>query len=150
VKRLAFAVAIVALAPSAGWGQRVQPELRVDAIRAGAESITIQPGVGATARLGYYVRATASAGVAIERGTSELADRWRIDVMSRVLLDPFRQQRWGLSFGGGLTFRKRTYLAALVDLEGPEVRGWSPAVQGGVSGGLRAAVIARRAIPGRR
>ena len=109
-----------------------------------------QVGVGATARLGYYARLTGIAAYAPQADPRFLGDRWRADVLARLLLDPFRQQRWALSIGGGLSIRRTTYLAAIVDLEGPPVGGLMPALQVGVSGGMRAGLVFRRAMRGRR
>ena len=67
-----------------------------------------------------------------------------------MTLDPFRQDAWGLSFGGGLSVRERAYLAVIAEVEGREVAGWLPALQLGVAGGFRAGVVVRRAVPGRR
>jgi hypothetical protein len=128
--------------------QRVQPELRLDVL--GPTPASSQPGLGAAIALGNYVRAGAAVGYALEPRADLGADRWRADLLARVTLDPFRQQRWGFSLGGGLSFRRRTYLAAILDLEGPETQGILPAVQFGVSGGVRAGIVLRRALKGRR
>jgi hypothetical protein len=128
--------------------QRLQPEARLDAI--GPTPYSLQPGAGVILALGHYARVSAAVGYAVRPSPSLIDDRWRSDVLVRVTLDPFRQQRWGISLGGGLSFRKRTYLAAIVDLEGPEAGGLLPALQVGVSGGFRAAVALRRAVKGRR
>lgn len=128
--------------------QTLQPELRLDVM--GPRPYTVEPGIGLTAALGYYVRLGAVAGYALPVESST-RNRWRGDMIGRVTLDPFRQQRWALSLGGGLSFRRSTtYLAAILDLEGPELRGLLPAFQIGVSGGVRAGVILRRAVRGRR
>jgi len=126
----------------------VQPEARLDVV--GPGHYVLQPGVGLTAGLGYYARLTAIAGYAPAVETRMLGDHWRADVITRVVLDPFREARWGLSFGGGLSVRRQTYLAAVVDLEGPATAGWLPAVEIGVSGGWRAGVVLRRAVRQRR
>ena len=144
------AAAVLLLGRPAG-AQFFQPELRLDAI--GPTPVSIEPGIGATATLGHYVRLGAVAGydvasVDLARGPGR---RWRGELIGRFTLDPFRQQRWALSLGGGITYRRaQAYLAAVADLEGPEVRGLLPALQVGVSGGVRAGVILRRAIRGRR
>jgi hypothetical protein len=145
--RLAIVATLLSWADSAR-AQRVQPEMRVDII--GPEPYVVQPGVGAVVALGYYARISADVGYGLQRDAKLIDDRWRVDLLSRFTLDPFRQQRWGLSIGGGLSFRRQTYLAAIVDLEGPEWAGLLPAVEVGVSGGWRAGVIFRRAIEGRR
>ena len=125
-----------------------QPELRVDAL--GPEPYSVQPGVGLITPLGAYARLGASVGYALAPNVSLIADRWRADLIARLTLDPYRQQRWALSVGGGLSFRRRVYLAAIVDLEGPEIHGVLPALQLGASGGVRAGFILRRAVERRR
>jgi hypothetical protein len=99
---------------------------------------------------GYYARISTIAGYSLSERSDLIADRWRGDIIARFLLDPFRQQRWALSIGGGLSFRRHTYLAAVLDLEGPERGGFVPAIQVGLSGGARGAVVLRRAVPQRR
>lgn len=150
--RRAVAILLAAVAWSTGAdAQALQPELRLDVI--GPAPASIEPGIGATARVGHYLRVGWAAGydVASHDRTFGTGHRWRGEVIGRVTLDPFREHRWGLSFGGGITYRRsRAYLAAIVDLEGPELRGLLPAVQLGVSGGMRGGVILRRAIRGRR
>ena len=129
--------------------QFLQPELRVDV--SGPAPIAIEPGIGLTTAFGTYTRLAILAGYDVNGAPERTGRRWRGDVLARLTLDPFRQQRWALSFGGGVSYRgASTYLAALVDVEGPEVRGMLPAVQVGVSGGMRAAVVLRRAMRGRR
>lgn len=136
------------LSASALQGQRIQPEVRLDVL--GPEPYSVQPGLGGVVPLGYYVRVSTDVGYAVRRNASFVDDRWRGDLIVRVTLDPFRQERWGFSLGGGLTFRRRTYLAALMELEGPEKAGFVPAFQAGVSGGFRGAIVLRRAIKNRR
>ena len=103
-----------------------------------------------TVPLGYYVRLGVDVGWG-QRDTPTMSyGEWRGDILTRFLIDPFRQQRWGLSLGGGLSFRRDIYLAAVVDLEGPERLGLLPAVQVGLSGGFRAGLILRRALSGKR
>jgi hypothetical protein len=125
-----------------------QPELRLDII--GPPPYTVQPGAGATLAFGYYARVTAAAGYAMQRDTTAIADRWRADVLGRFVLDPFRQHRWGVSVGGGVSVRRRAHIAALLELESPEIGGWMTALQMGASRGLRAGIVLRRAVPGRR
>jgi hypothetical protein len=108
------------------------------------------PGLGAVIPIGYYVRAGAAVGY-LPLDTRLSSHRWHADLITRLTLDPFREQRWGLSVGGGLSYhRRRMSLAVIADLEGPEMRGWLPAFQVGLSGGFRAGLILRRAVPGRR
>lgn len=127
--------------------QSVQPEVRVDVL--GPPPASVQPGLGLNVPLGTYVRLGAAAGhhVGARRGGNPV----RADVIARVTLDPFRQQRFALSVGGGVSYRgSDVYLAALLDVEGPQVGPVLPALQVGASGGLRAGLVLRRAIPGHR
>ena len=128
--------------------QSGQPELRVDVL--GPPPYSVQPGAGYTIALGYYARVGAVGGYAPRAETRLLADHWRADLITRVTLDPFRESRWGFSVGGGLSFRRQTYLVGLVELEGPQIGELMPALQLGVSGGVRAGFILRRAVKGRR
>lgn len=129
-------------------GTFAQPELRVDAI--GPGRYAWQPGAGFTLGFGYYARVSGVVGYAPSADPRFLDDRWRGDVIARVLLDPFRQQRWGLSIGGGLSVRRQTYLVVVIDAEGPEAGGVLPALEIGAGGGLRAGFILRRAVRERR
>jgi len=149
---LALTLALAALPVLAvrGTAQRValQPEVRADVL--GPAPYVYQVGAGVTKALGYYARLTVAAAFAPGADSRYVGDRWRGDIIARVLMDPFKQQRWALSIGGGLSVRRQTYLAAVADLEGPDFGGVMPAIQVGVSGGLRAGVVLRRAIRGRR
>jgi hypothetical protein len=140
-------LAVVLLGARAS-AQSLQPELRVDALW--PAPVSVLAGVGVTAPLGYYVRLTAAAGYAPRADARLVDDHWRGDVLARFLLDPFRQQRWGASIGAGLSVREKTYLAALIDLEGREWHGLLPALDVGVSGGVRAGLVLRRAVKDRR
>jgi hypothetical protein len=128
--------------------QRAQPELRVDAI--GPSPYAVQAGAGIIWPLGTYIRASVGAGFGARTSNGATTSEWRGDLLARATLDPFRQQRWALSVGGGLTLRRRLGLALVVDLEGPEGAGWVPALQVGVGGGARAGLALRRAMKGRR
>lgn len=141
---LALAVAL----PAAAGAQRVQPEARVDVI--GPSPYAVHAGAGLVVPMGLYARVSADGAYGVRRVNGVSRDEWRGDLIARVTLDPFRQQRWGLSFGGGVSVRRHAYVAAVVDLEGPPLRGFLPAVQAGVGGGVRAGVVLRRAMQGRR
>jgi len=125
-----------------------QPELHVDVI--GPRPYSTQIGVGSSLALGTYTRVTTVAAFAPKRRPDLIGDAWRFDLLGRVTLDPFRQQRWALAFAGGVSIRRRSYLAAIAELEGPAARGFAPALQVGVSGGLRAGVLIRRALANKR
>jgi hypothetical protein len=141
-------LATLTIAASAGAQTLQQPEIRLDVI--GPSPYSVQPGAGGTIALGSYARASVNVGYATRPDSMQIADRWRADLLGRFLFDPFRQRRWALSVGGGISFRRRAYLAAIIDFEGPEISGWRPALQAGVSGGLRGGIVVRRAIQGRR
>jgi hypothetical protein len=143
-----FGVTALFLAASL-HGQAFQPEVRLDGF--GSRPYSLEPGIGIGIPLGNYVRASVGGGYALPLESSLDGERWRAEALGRFTFDPFRQRRWGLSIGGGVTYRRsRTYLAAIADLEGPAIRGFLPAIQGGVSGGARVGLVLRKAVAGRR
>ncbi|MEX2178432.1 MAG: hypothetical protein WD801_06960 [Gemmatimonadaceae bacterium] len=152
MRPILVALALLCSVPDSARGQRWQPELRLDAV--GPSPYVPHIGIGVNNAAGYYVRWTAVVGWGwgARRANSSRAagGEWRGDLLARVTLDPFRQQRWALSVGGGLSVRRHAYLAAIADLEGPELKGWMPALQLGASGGFRAGLLIRKAVPGRR
>lgn len=123
------------------------PELRLDALL--GQPGALQLGVGVAIPMGTYARLAVigAGGVASQDG--ETAGSARADVIMRFLLDPFRQERWGLSAGGGVSVRYdegagwRPFLALVLDLEGPRTGALSPAVQLGLGGGARIGVVLR-------
>jgi hypothetical protein len=128
---------------------RVKPELRVDVTRIGS-SYDVQGGGGVEIPLGYYTRVgvIGAAGTDVARSTQDLSGR--LDVVARFLFDPFRQQRWGFSAGGGVSLHARArdhvrpYLVSVLDLEGPRgAHGISPAFQLGLGGGIRVGAALR-------
>jgi hypothetical protein len=141
-------IAVLVFAIPVSAQNHPQPELRVDVL--GPSRYSVQPGLGATFAFGNYARASAVVGYALQADSNQIADRWRADLLGRFLFDPFRQRRWGLSVGGGISVRRSAYIVALLELEGPEASGWLPAMHIGVSGGLRGGLLVRRAIEGRR
>lgn len=124
-----------------------QPEIRGDVL---GPRPTYSAGAGLVVPFGYYVRGSADVSVGAQPTAGTTRAEWRGDILGRFLFDPFREQRWGVSVGGGLSLRRRLYLALVADVEGPAVAGWAPALQAGVSGGWRAGVVLRRAIADRR
>ena len=149
---LAGAVPLSAQTPQ----QAVQTEWRVDGIfarTAGGEA-----GLGITLPVGIYVRNGLVGGI----GVGQHGVEGRTDLLSRFSLDPFRQSRWSLYGGGGISGRYRTerdggshaYLLLFLGLEGPlplgRTSGWVPAFEAGLGGGARVGVIIRRGINARR
>ena len=134
----------------------VQVEGRLDGIFARTPGVEV--GLGLTVPNGIYVRSGFVAGVGVGRHGVE----GRTDFVSRFSLDPFRQSRWAPYAGAGVSGRyrseldggSRAYLMILLGVEGPlplgSTEGWVPAVEVGLGGGARVAVVMRRAINARR
>ena len=128
----------------------MKPEIRLDVARLG-NRVAFQAGGGVQVPLGYYTRMSiiGAAGADVERFVQDASGR--LDVVGRFLFDPFRQSRWGLSAGAGVSLRVRArdrvrpYLVSVIDLEGPlSARGVSPAIQLGIGGGVRVGVALRK------
>ena len=146
--RFAAIAALIAVPAMVASAQRVQPELRADVL--GPRPYGVHGGAGMNVFLGTYTRVGALAGYGARPAGGRTREEWRGDLVVRLTLDPFRQQRWGLSLGGGVSVRRTAFLLAVADVEGPAIRGWLPALQFGAGGGLRAGLGLRRAINGRR
>ena len=87
----------------------------------------------------------------------------RYETTARFLLDPFRESRYGLSFGAGVGMtnsdglygrpdpfgervqRWRPFMVALADLELRRTPGLTPAIQIGIGSGIRAGLVVRSA-----
>jgi len=158
---LSFAPILLAVAPIAvALGQvpelPVQVEGRLDGIF--ARTPGVEAGLGLTVPGGIYVRSGLVAGLGVGRHGAE----GRTDFVARFSLDPFRQSRWAPYAGAGVSGRyrsdldggSRAYLMILLGVEGPlslgSTEGWVPAVEVGLGGGARVAVVMRRAINARR
>ena len=136
--------------------QSLQTEWRVDGIF--ARTSGVEAGLGVSIPQGIYVRTGLVGGVGVGRHGAE----GRTDLLSRFSLDPFRQSRWALYGGGGISGRyrtredggSRTYLLVVVGLEGPlpfgRTEGWVPVFEVGLGGGARVGVGVRRGINARR
>jgi hypothetical protein len=80
----------------------------------------------------------------------------RIDVVTRYLLDPFHEFRWGPYAGAGVSAlwdrraNWRGALLLLVGVEGPARAGWRTSVELGLGDGARLGVVLRRARPNAR
>lgn len=140
-RKLATTLALCAFAASTAGAQKLQPEIRFETLGPGYRGL-----VGAAVHVpaGRYVRiGVGGTGVAVKRA----------DLIARFTFDPYREMRWALSAGGGLSYdadRKELYLALHADLEGPRRRGITPFVSAGMAGGARYAVGIRRAFSNRR
>ncbi|MDQ6870569.1 MAG: hypothetical protein M3037_00990 [Gemmatimonadota bacterium] len=153
---LTLAILVAERAPGQLPTQPVQSEVRADGIF--ARSSGVEAGYGVSIPAGIYVRMGLVGGVGAGRHGAES----RADLISRFSLDPFRQSRWAPYAGAGLSGRFRptadggasAFLLAFLGLEGPvpigRPSGWVPAVEVGLGGGARVAVILRRGISGRR
>ena len=100
--------------------------------------------------MGTYARLALIAGA----GPSEDGLSARAEAAARFHLDPFRQRRWG-AYGGagaGVLWADSTepFLLILLGVEGPRRGGWAPAVELGLSRGVRLGVALRRTPSGRR
>lgn len=146
---VALAAAHAALA--CAQGPPVMKEFRLDALIANRPAAEV--GAGLVLPGGVYSRTalTAATGVVWRAGASTSATR--VEVVSRFLLDPFRDSPYGLSIGGGLGVtnaavpsRWRPYLALVVDLEGTRSGGVTPALQLGLGGGARLGVVLRSGV----
>jgi hypothetical protein len=127
----------------------VTPEVRADLVL--GHQPAAQVGAGVQIPFGYYVRLglDGAAGVRVD-DVSPRVDA-RVDLLTRFLLDPFRQSPYGLSVGGGIALRAeprdrvRPLLLVAIDVEGRRrLSGWVPAVQVGLGGGARVGVVLRR------
>ena len=136
---------------------RVQPELRLDVIDLrSSDNRSVQLGAGLALPLGYYARLGLIGAGGISGAGGEDHGTARADVLMRFLIDPFRETRYGVSVGGGLSLQYareggwQEYLALVVDVEAPPMRSIVPALQVGLGGGLRIGIGLRRAQQGRR
>ena len=128
---------------------RWRPSLRADAIIDRDPGVQLALGVAIAAA--YNTRISIDAGI----GGANRPDGWatagRVDLMARILADPFRQSRWGAYAGGGIGLhpeaRRRPAIVGIIALgiEGPSDGTWVPGVELGLGGGVRAGVTLRRA-----
>lgn len=153
----AFAAALLAGAtmPARAQGTLptpVIPELRADVLF--GRRASAQLGGGIQIPFGYYARLGIDAAVGMRLVNDLPGSRvdGRLDLLTRFLLDPFRQSPYGLSLGGGIGLRAepqdhvRPVLLAALDVEGRRwSNGWVPAVQVGLGDGARVGIVLRRA-----
>ncbi len=136
--------------------QAIQSEIRADAFV--SRWTAVQGGVGISFPAGLYLRP----GAVIALGSGGKGFDSRIDLFARFTLDPFRENRWGLYGGGGISGRhverdrpsSHAYLMVFAGLEGPlrgaALAGWAPAFEIGLGGGARIGFALRQGIRGRR
>jgi hypothetical protein len=147
-------IATIAVSPGLSRAQAlasapVSPELRADLLF-GHQSAA-QVGAGLQIPLGYYARLGVTGAVGMRLDDISPRTDARVDVLTRFLLDPFRQSPYGLSVGGGIGVRAepherlRPVLLVAIDVEGRRsARGWVPAIQLGLGGGARLGLVLRR------
>ena len=140
--------ATVARAQRADPVPPVYPVLRADAI-AGRHTAA-EAGAGFVMPMGIYVRTGFDLAAGAEWGDHAARSAARADVISRFLLDPFREVPVGISLGGGVSLayvdgdRVRPYLVGVVDIEGERHHGLTPALEIGLGGGARVGIVLRR------
>ena len=129
----------------------IEPQVRADAILS-RNTTTVQGGIGVQVPAGYYVRVGVDGALGADLSSGRSATSGRLDILARFLFDPFRQTRWGVSAGGGLSLRAsqatkvRPYLLTVLDIEAPRTAaGLAPAFELGLGGGVRVGFVLRRA-----
>jgi len=128
-----------------------------------SRSNAAEAGFGLIIPASPYVRATVTAAAGYIWRDQTWARESRYEGTARFLLDPFRQSRYGLSFGAGVGTtnsdglygrpdpfgnrpqRWRPYLVLISDLELRQTAGLTPAVQVGIGSGIRAGLVLRSA-----
>jgi hypothetical protein len=128
-----------------------QVELRLEGIA--ARTAALQAGVGVYVPAGRYVRlgGVAAAGAAWRDGAPRTSAR--VDGIAHFLLDPFRESRLALYGIGGVSLmydgfeHTRPNLVVGIGVEGTPRRGRVAAFELALGGGVRAAVVVRRARP---
>src|SRR5688500_17381914 len=141
-------------AQEAGRGSVFRPLGRVDAFLARADAV--HAGAGVTRDLGSYVRLDYVLAAGAARAGGETVASARAEGVARFLLDPFRQSRWGFYGGGGLVARLdggddlRGYVTLLFGAELPDEGRMLEAIELGIGGGMRIALVVRRGRPDRR
>jgi hypothetical protein len=133
---------LIAAAAAGAQGPKVTHELRVDAIV--ARRSAIEGGGSLIVPAGLYARTALTAAAGVAASDSGSAAVGRVELLSRFLLDPYREWPYGLSLGGGVgvtnladTRRWRPYLACALDLELRRIGQLTPAIQIGLGGGAR-------------
>lgn len=135
-------------------GRAPQLELRADAIEGRYDALHI--GVGGSVPASTYVRLSIVGAAGPTWRDGEATTGGRVDATARFVVDPLRQNRWtayGVAGAGALydaRGRWRAIILVALGAEGPALGAVVPAVEIGLGGGVRAGVLLRRAMPGRR
>jgi hypothetical protein len=123
-----------------------RPEARADAII--SNDVGVYAGAGLLFPVGTYLRT----GIVAAAGVMDGSAAFRADLVNVFHLDPFRESSWAPYAGGGLSFlydtgeaRTQARLLALIGVEGPLRNGKATAFEVGLGGGVRVAVILRKA-----
>jgi hypothetical protein len=123
-------------------------EVHFDAVAARRGAVEAAAGVIVPA--GVYSRTAFLLAAGAESRGSGWPFVGRAEIVSRFLLDPFRESPLGLSVGGGLGVtnlsdpeRWQPYLALVLDLEMRQRAGITPALQLGLGGGTRLGLVLR-------
>jgi hypothetical protein len=152
------AATIPADAQRGGARARPRPEVRLDYL--GRNPDAVHAGVGLDLAVGTYLRVelVGAGGPSWDAGRGGASAR--ADLLARFSFDPFRERKWGLSAGGGLSMRYdelspsddrwRALIAIVLDLEGPVAGPVTPALQVGLGGGTRIGLVLRAADRSRR
>lgn len=157
-KRSVAAGLAVLIATNAAWAAAsaqafrfvptVQGEMRTELSVTGRSVAAV--GAALNVPAGYYVRVGAGVAFGREIGANP-RNAGRGEVTVRFLADPFAEWRWGPYAGAGVAMdwrdgqsgRAAVVLVAGTDL--PTRARWQPAVEVGVGGGARVAIVLRRA-----
>jgi hypothetical protein len=128
---------------------RVRPTIRADLILDRDPAAHFAAGIALPAAFNVRVGLDAGAG-AVHRASGWVASG-RLELLARVLTDPYRRSRWALNAGGGIGQRfeagaaARTVAIVTVGVEGPSDGYWVPGVELGLGGGVRLGATLRRA-----
>jgi hypothetical protein len=153
VRAIADSVLLAATLMAASVGAQAptrQVEARLDGIV--ARRPALEAGGSLILPSGVYARTSLTLAAGVASRDSGNAFVGRAELVSRFLLDPFRESPYGLSIGGGIGLtdvvqaaRWRPYLAFVLDLETKRSGGWTPVVQVGLGDGLRLGLVLRTA-----
>lgn len=144
-----LALLVSSVAAAQQQPSRPYPEYRADAII--ARGSAAQLGGGIVLPLGVYMRLGVDAAAGATWRYGETFGSGRVDAIARFLLDPFRESRFGVSLGGGVSApfgsaepSQPPYLTAVIDVEWPRRGGLTPALQVGLGGGTRIGLVLRQ------